>query len=303
MYFRKQMKQLLLILFLLINSYSFSQKKVEVHGHRGFRGLFPENTLIAFKEAIKAGADYIELDVIITKDSQVVVSHEPWFNPNTCTSPEGNAITKRTKNNLHKLTYSEIKKYDCGKRGNKKFPQQAKLEEYKPLLSEVIETMEAFTKENNLPPVKYNIEIKNNKFGDGKYHFDTKITSALIYNVIKKYLPAGQPGSINDRVMIQSFDVRSLKEIHKLNPEFKIGLLVANFTSVKLNISKLGFTPYSYNPNSKICKQKTIEQTHQLGCKVIVWTVNSEKEMKKFIDLGVDGIITDYPNIVISSKQ
>ncbi len=289
------MKQVLLILFLFINFFSFGQK-IEIHAHRGFRGHFPENTLTAFKEAIKTGADYIELDVIISKDSQVVVSHEPWFNPNTCTSPEGNAITKRSKNNLHKLTYSEIKKYDCGKRGNKKFPQQAKLAEYKPLLSEVIEKMETFTKDNNLPPIKYNIEIKNNKFGDGKYHSDTKVTVALIYNEIKKF-------SINNRILIQSFDVRCLKEIHKINSELKIGLLVANFTSVKLNISKLGFTPYCYNPNSKICKQKTIEQAHKLGCKVIVWTVNSEKEMKKFIDLGVDGIITDYPNIASQTKS
>lgn len=289
------MKQLLLILFLFLNSFSFGQK-TEVHGHRGFRGLFPENTLTAFRQATKLGVDYLELDVIITKDSQVVVSHEPWFNPHTCTSPEGNVITKRNKNNLHKLTYSEIKKYDCGKRGNKKFPQQAKLAEYKPLLSEVIETMEAFAKENNLPPVKYNIEIKNNKFGDGKYHFDTKVTSKLLYDLIKKF-------NINNRVIIQSFDVRCLKEIHKIDSELKIGLLIANFTSVKLNISKLGFTPYCYNPNSKICKQKTIEQAHKLGCKVIVWTVNSEKEMKKFIDLDVDGIITDYPNIAFNLKQ
>lgn len=290
------MKQLLLVFFLFLNSFLFSQKKIEVHGHRGFRGLFPENTLTAFKEAIKVGADYIELDVIISKDSQVVVTHEPWFNPNTCTSPEGKEITKRTKNNLHKLTYSEIKKYDCGKRGNKKFPQQAILAEYKPLLSEVIETMEAYAKENNLPPIKYNIEIKNDKFGDGKYHFDTRITSGLIHKVIKKY-------NIDNRIIIQSFDTRCLREMHQLNPDLKIGLLVANFTSVKLNIGKLGFTPYCYNPNSKICKAKTIEQAHQLGCKVIVWTVNSEKEMKKFIDLGVDGIITDYPNIAISLKQ
>lgn len=121
------MKQLLLILFLFLNSFSFSQKKVEIHAHRGFRGHFPENTLTAFKEAIKAGADYIELDVVISKDSQVVVSHEPWFNPKTCTSPEGKAITKRSKNNLHKLTYAEIKKYDCGKRGNKKISTTSKI--------------------------------------------------------------------------------------------------------------------------------------------------------------------------------
>lgn len=289
------MQKLLIILFLFFNFLSFSQKKIEVHGHRGFRGLFPENTLRAFKQAAKLGVDYLELDVVITKDSQVVVSHEPWFNPNTCTSPEGKAITKRTKNNLHKLTYSEIKKYDCGKRGNKKFPQQYKEAEYKPLLSEVIETMEAFAKENNLPPLKYNIEIKNNKFGDGKYHFETKTTVALIYNVIEKF-------NINERIIIQSFDTRCLREIHKINPQLKIGLLVANFTSVKLNIGKLGFTPYSYNPADKICKSKTIEQSHKLGCKVIVWTVNTEKEMKKFMDLGVDGIITDYPNIAITLK-
>ena len=288
------MKQLLLLIFLFSSSYSFSQK-IEIHGHRGFRGLFPENTLTAFKEAIKAGVDYIELDVVITKDSQVVVSHEPWFNPNTCSSPEGKAITKRTKNNLHQLNYSEIKKYDCGKRGNKKFPQQAKLAEYKPMLSEVIETMEAFTKENNLPPIKYNIEIKNNVLGDGKYHFNPKITSKLIYDVIKKY-------NIDDRILVQSFDTRCLREIHQLDAKIKIGLLVANLTSVKLNVQKLGFTPYCYNPMSRICKSKTIKQAHQLGCKVIVWTVNSQKEMVKFKDLGVDGIITDYPNIAVILK-
>ena len=291
------MKQLLLIIFFFLNSFSFSQEqnKVEIHGHRGFRGLFPENTLTAFRQATKLGVDYLELDVVITKDSQVVVSHEPWFNPNTCSNPDATNVTKHKKENLHQLNYSEIKKYDCGKRGNKKFPQQAKLSEYKPLLSEVIETMEKYTKENNLPPIKYNIEIKNNKFGDGKYHFDTKVTSTLIYNVIKKY-------GINERVIIQSFDTRCLREIHKIDAQLKIGLLVANFTSVKLNIGKLGFTPYSYNPAAKICKTKTIEQAHKLGCKVIVWTVNSEKEMKKFIGLGVDGIITDYPNIAITLK-
>lgn len=291
------MKQLLVIVFIFLSTFSFSQdkKKIEVHGHRGFRGLFPENTLTAFKQATKVGVDYIELDVIISKDSQVVVSHEPWFNPATCTSPEGNAITKRTKNNLHKLNYSEIKKYDCGKRGNKKFLQQYALAGYKPLLSEVIEAMEAFTKENNLPPIKYNIEIKNNSLGDGKYHFETKVTTALIYNVLKKY-------NINERILIQSFDTRSLREMHKIDDQLKIGLLVANFTSVKLNIQKLGFTPYMYNPAAKICKQKTIEQAHQLGCKVIVWTINSEKEMKKFMLLGVDGIISDYPNIALSLK-
>ena len=304
-YFRlSKMKNQLLFFCLLFPAFSFSQEnktlsskqtKIEIHGHRGFRGRFPENTLIAFKEAIKAGADYIELDVIISKDSQVVVSHEPWFNPKTCTAPDGKAITKRTKNNLHQLNYAEIKKYDCGKRGNKKFPQQLKTEVFKPLLSEVIEEMEKYTQENNLPPIYYNIEIKNNSMGDRKYHYSTKTTVALINDVLKKY-------AVNDRILIQSFDVRCLKEIHTLNPELKTGLLIANLRSVKHNIRKLHFTPAYYNPALKICKKKTIRQAHQSGCKVVVWTVNSQKEMVKFRDLGVDGIITDYPNFATILK-
>lgn len=300
------MQKTILILFLFLFSFGTAQErqKIEIHGHRGFRGLYPENTLTAFKEGAKAGADYIELDVIISKDSQVVVSHDPWFNPNICTNPDGIAVKKSTKGNLHQLTYSEIKKYDCGKRGNKKFPQQAKLPEYKPLLSEVIETMEQYTKENNLAPLKYNIEIKSNAFGDGKYHFDPKITAKLVYNVIKTYLleKQGQTDNVYNRILIQSFDIRSLKATHQLDTQLKIGLLIANFTSVKLNIKKLGFTPYAYNPLSKICKAKTVQQAHEAGCKVIVWTVNSEKDMKRLIRLGADGLITDYPNLAIKLR-
>ncbi len=282
----------LIILFIIFNFSCLAQeqKKIEIHGHRGFRGKYPENTLTAFKEAAKEGVDYIELDVIISKDSQVVVSHEPWFNATTCSYPNGKTVKKLKQGNLHRLNYSEIRNYDCGKRGNKKFPQQAKIAEYKPLLSEVIGTMELFCRENNLPSIHYNIEIKNNALGDWKYHFEPKITAELVYDVLKKY-------DINERILIQSFDVRSLKAIHQLNNKLKLGLLVTNFRSVNFNIKKLGFTPYSYNPALKICKKSTIIQAHNLGCKVIVWTVDSEKEMKRILMIDADGFITDYPNI------
>jgi glycerophosphoryl diester phosphodiesterase len=292
------MKTLLLQLFVVLNFFCTAQdqKKTEVHGHRGFRGLYPENTLTAFKAAAKAGADYIELDIIISKDSQVVVSHDPWFNSKTCTQPDNKKVKKSNQRNLHAMTYAEIKKYDCGKRGNKKFPEQLKTEAYKPLLSEVIKTMEQYTKENNLPPIKYNIEIKSNSLGDGKFHFEPGITAALVYNIIKKFY-------IDDRIIIQSFDVRSLLAIHTLHPQLKTGLLVANLFSVKRNIHKLGFTPFCYNPAAKICKTKTIEQAHKMGCKVIVWTVNSEKDMKRFIAIKADGIITDFPDIAIKTRS
>lgn len=292
------MKKLLLHLFVALNFFCTAQdqKKTEVHGHRGFRGLYPENTLTAFKAAAKAGADYIELDIIISKDSQVVVSHDPWFNSKICSQADNKKVKKSKQRNLHAMTYAEIKKYDCGKRGNKKFPEQIKIAAYKPLLIEVIETMERYTKENNLPPIKYNIEIKSNSMGDGKYHFDPVITVALVYDIIEKF-------NMNDRIIIQSFDVRSLLAIHTLQPQLKTGLLVANLRSVKHNIRKLGFTPSYYNPAAPICKTKTIEQSHKMGCKVVVWTVNSEKDMKHFIAIKVDGIITDFPDIAIKIRS
>ncbi|MGZ4048362.1 MAG: glycerophosphodiester phosphodiesterase family protein [Bacteroidia bacterium] len=287
---------LILLYFANLSGYAQEQKKFEVHGHRGFRGLFPENTLTAFEEAAKAGADYIEFDVVISKDSQVVVSHEPWFNSKTCSEPNGKQVTKRHQHNIYKLNYAEIKKFDCGKRGNKKFPQQAKIAEYKPLLSELIETMERYTKENNLPPIHYNLEIKCNKAGDGKYHPAPDVMAALVFNVIKKY-------NINDRILIQSFDTRSLNAIHKLNPDLKIGLLVANLRSVNRNIKKLGFSPAYYNPVFQFTGKKTIDHAHLRSCKIVVWTVDSEKKMKKLMKMGADGVITDYPDVALKLKN
>ncbi len=292
------MKKIFFQLFICLNIICTGQvqKKIEIHGHRGFRGLYPENTLTAFKAAANAGVDYIELDVIISKDSQIVVSHDPWFNSKICTAPDKKKVKKCSQGNLHVMSYAEIKKYDCGKRGNKKFPKQLKTEAYKPLLGEVIETLERYTKENNLPPIQYNIEIKSNALGDGKYHFDPKITAALVENLIHQF-------NFDDRILIQSFDVRSLKAIHALNPSLKIGLLVANLHSVEVNIRRLGFTPSYYNPAAPICNSKTIEQAHKMGCKVIVWTVNSEKEIKRWMLLKADGIITDYPDIAIKYRS
>lgn len=267
-------------------------KKIEIHGHRGFRGHFPENTLTAFKEAVQLGVDAIELDVVISKDSQVVVSHEPWFNYKICSEPNGEPVKARKQHNLYKLNYAEIRQFDCGKRGNKEFPQQKAIPEYKPLLKDVIESIEKFTKENNLPSVHYNIEIKSMKIGDGKWHPKPSVVAKLVMDILDQY-------KINDRVLMQSFDVRSLQAIHKIEPQLKIGLLIMNTGSVQHNIKKLGFTPYAYNPAAKLVKAKTIKDAHEYGCKVIVWTVNTESEMKKLIKLGVDGLISDYPNLAL----
>lgn len=271
-------------------------KTIEIHGHRGFRGHFPENTLTAFKEAVKLGVDAVELDIIISKDSQVVVSHEPWFNYKICTEPDGERVKALKQHNLFHMDYAEIRLYDCGSRGNSEFPRQQALKEYKPLLNEMITVIDAYCRDNGFPLVTYNIEIKSGKIGDGKWHPEPQRIAALVYETIK-------PFNIDERILIQSFDTRSLQAIHKLDPKLRIGLLIANTGSVDHNIRKLGFTPYMYNPALKLTKEHTVKQAHQHGCKIIPWTVNRPEDMQRLIGWGVDGLITDYPNIALPLRN
>lgn len=268
--------------------FSQTEQIFEVHAHRGFRGLNPENTIVAFKQAVNEGAYAIELDIIISNDSQLVVSHEPWFNYKICTGPDGKKVKRFHQQNLYKLSYDSIKKYDCGKRGNKKYPLQKPMSAFKPLLIDVIREIELYCEQNNIPPIHYNIEIKSRKISDNKFHPVPDIIAKLLMSVLSQF-------EIYDRIMIQSFDVRSLQAVHKINPLVRLGLLVANFKSVNKNIKKLGFKPYMYNPNVKLAKTKTINRAHEQGVKVIVWTVNKEKDIKRLKSIGADGIISDYP--------
>ncbi|MGZ4091157.1 MAG: glycerophosphodiester phosphodiesterase family protein, partial [Bacteroidia bacterium] len=173
---------------------------IEIHGHRGARGLWPENTITGFIEAVKSGVDYLEMDVIISGDKKVVVSHEPWMNPDFCTDPAGKEIENSGEQlNLYKMSYAEIIRYDCGKKGNKEFPLQKAVPEYKPLLWEVVTKVDAFSKANHLPPVNYNIEIKSEIQHDEIYNPMPGIFVDLVYEEIKKL-------HIEARIILQSLD-------------------------------------------------------------------------------------------------
>lgn len=277
----------ILLLFYLLSFAGFAQDvPFEMHGHRGYRGMYPENTIVAFKEAVKAGIRIIELDIVVSKDSQLVVSHEPWFNPKICSDPQGRPV--KVKTNFYKLEYDSIRKYDCGKRGNKKFPEQLKVAANKPLLKEVIEQIEKFCAENGLSPVTYNIEIKSRKFSDNKYHPQPFVTAKLLADLLNNY-------KIVERVLVQSFDERCLREIHSLIPQIRVGVLVIKPSSISRCIKRLGFIPYMYNPNVKFVNERSVKKIHAQNVKVIVWTVNKEEEVQKLKKFGVDGIITDFP--------
>lgn len=287
------------ILFITCNNKPITtevNRNVEVIGHRGARGLFPENTVDGLINTVKLGVRVIELDVVISKDSQVVLSHEPWMHYKFCTEPTGERVKMRSQHNIFKMNYSVIRQYDCGKRGHKDFPTQKPAPAHKPLLSETIEAVEAFTKANNIPPVEYIVEIKSHEKTDNLFHPVPAQYARLLYDELKKF-------GIDERLVVKSFDVRPLQEFHKLAPGIRIGLLVANLGSVKKNVDRLGFVPYTYNPSHKLVKPKTTEEAHRMGMKVMVWTVNDPEEMKKLAELGVDGIITDYPDVAFSALK
>jgi glycerophosphoryl diester phosphodiesterase len=287
-------KVFFVILGSLISALAMSQPTFTLQGHRGSRGLMPENSLPAFLKAIDLGVSTLEMDVVISKDRQVVVSHEPYFHPDYCLRPDGSPFPKNEKTILYTLPYEEIKRYDCGSKGNVAFPEQQKMRVYKPLLSEVLATIEAYCRQKGVPAVCYNIEIKSDA---GEYdHSQPQPAefSDLVHEVIAKYLPA-------ERVTLQSFDFAVLKHWKQqitagTYAPVSLAALVANLKGIDTNLEALGFTPDIYSPYFRLLTTKKVARLHTKGMKVIPWTVNELKDMKAVVGMGVDGLITDYPN-------
>ncbi len=240
------------------------------------------------------GVNTLEMDVVVTKDSQLVISHDPYMSDVICNTPEGKPVTAANKENyaIYHLTYAEVKKFDCGSRGNPDFPGQHKMPTYKPLLKDVIDSVENYIAANHLPHVQYNIETKSTVAGDGKLHPVPAVFSKMLYDLLKNrnMLPYS---------IIQSFDVRTLQEIHKIDGKTATALLIADPQSFDKNLKQLGFTPSIYSPNTILVNKKLIEKCHKKKVKIIPWTINDEKKMLEFKDMGVDGLITDYPDKAI----
>jgi len=272
------------------------QKHFEIQGHRVCRGLLPENTIPAFIRAIDEGVETLELDVVISKNKKVLVSHDPFFNPDITTSPAGYLITEETKGNLYELTYAQIKKYDVGLRGNPNFPKQEKIAIYKPLLKKMIKKAEKYAKKKGVEPLKYNIEIKSLPEEYRKSQPEVAEFSDLVHDVIFKYLPA-------ERVTIQSFDFNILKHWYvKINAEeyqdASLSVLIEPLENndVDAILDKLGFKPDIWSPYFKKLDINRVKKLNNMSIRVIPWTVNELNDMKFVKEIGCDGLITDYPN-------
>jgi glycerophosphoryl diester phosphodiesterase len=263
----------------------------DLQGHRGARGLMPENSIPAFLLALDSGVTTVELDLAITKDKQIVVSHEPWMSAAFCLQPDGTPVLAADERsfNIFGMNYEQVKQFDCGSKGNEKFPEQAKLPVFKPLLKDVIIAIEHHIKSYSLYEADYNIEIKSTPAGDGKFHPAPEVFSDLVYNLIDQYLPL-------ERIVIQSFDFRVLKYWHKKYPDMRLSALIENRKTVDANLNSLGFKPSVYSPYFGLLTKEKVQYLQSQKIRVIPWTVNEPDDMQKMLQLRVDGFITDYPD-------
>lgn len=261
--------------------------------HRGGRGLMPENTIPAMLHALDLGVTTLEMDAVITADRVVVVSHEPFFNHAITTKPDGSTVLAKEEKelNIFRMNYEEVRRFDVGLKPYSRFPNQVKMKAYKPRLDELIDSVEAYAKLHNRPLPFYNIETKTQPATDNLFHPAPAEFVELLMDIIKRK-------NIINRVIIQSFDFRTLKLVHSAYPMVKTAALVeAKIKEPAKVIEELGFKPSIYSPEYHMVNAGLVKQCHDLGLRIIPWTVNTAPEIRQFITMGVDGIISDYPDL------
>ncbi|SOD12322.1 glycerophosphodiester phosphodiesterase family protein [Pedobacter xixiisoli] len=262
--------------------------------HRGGRGLVPENTILAMKDAMSyPNVTTLEMDTHITKDGKVVVTHDDYLSPGFMLTPEGNEIpaSDAKKYNVFKMDYELLKTFNIGTKFHKDFPQQKKVKTYIPLLADLIDEVQNEIKTKNKKQYFYNIETKCSAKGDGVSNPTPDVFVKLLMEVIKSK-------KIEPYVVIQSFDKRTIQIINKEYPNIRTSFLVANKKTYEQNIADLGYKPFILSPAYQMVNAEMIKKAHADGIKVIPWTVNTDKEIKELKALGVDGIISDYTNLL-----
>ena len=287
------MKKFIIFIILLfsINTFAQTVENFDIEGHRGARGLVPENTIPSFLKALEFGVDTLELDVVISRDNQIVISHEPWFSHVISLDKTGKPILeeKEKEFNIYKMDYSEIKQFDVGSLGNKGFPEQRKMKIYKPLLKDVFSEVQKYIRKNKLKQVRYNIEIKSTPVGDNIYHPAADVFARMIYDEILKY-------KMGKNVIVQAFDVRPLQELRKLPVKLPLALLVGNKDGIEKSIANLGFQPETYSPHYSLVDEATVNYCRERNIKIVPWTVNEIADLERMKKFNLDGIITDYPD-------
>jgi len=280
----------------------------DLQAHRGGRGLAPENTLAAFRQAIALGVTTLELDLAVTRDDIVVVSHDPWLNPDLVRGPDGKWL-EAIGPTIRSLALSELKLYDIGRINPgsayaRQYPMQRAVDgERFPILSEIYQIAPA--------PMRFNIEIKTNPARPDATADPIHFTRLVVDQV--------KASKAVDRTAIQSFDWRTLREAKRIAPEIATACLTietSNTDTVRRGdpvpspwLGGLDLKAHGgslprlaqaagcaiWSPFWRNLTPESLAESQKLGLKVIPWTVNDPAEMVRLIERKVDGLITDYP--------
>ena len=308
----------------LLSCWLFYPPALDIQGHRGARGLFPENTLVGFRKTIEMGVTTLELDLNLSKDLGLIVYHDPYINQNLCLDANGDSIATDMLGYgplISNLTLKEIKTFDCGSLNPDvlRFPQPPRKNipgEKIPILQEVFDLLAEYPEKN----IWLNIEIKISP--------EFQVTTPIDV-FVKAVVQVINHNSAANKVNIQSFDWQVLESVKIQAPYIKTAALLGQFTFKSINDSvpsswlngihfeKSGSTALTmlkkaenyidiFSPSWRLIMPEdslflgnTVNELKNNGFPVIPWTINRTKTMEKVILQGVDGIITDYPDSLL----
>jgi len=265
--------------------FSLPAMAIDLQGHRGARGLLPENTLPSFERAIALGVTTLEMDVGVTKDGVVVVHHDRRLNPDLARGPDGQYV-RAPAPTIHSLGLEELQRYDVGRLrpGSEyasRFPHQKPLDGTRiPRLSEVLKLDSR---------VMFNIETKIIPDAPNETLPPEPFARAVIAEVRK--------AGVEKRTTIQSFDFRTLKVVEREAPGIATAYLTSRRHPDPAPVAQAGAKIWS--PDFTILNEKRMSEARQYNLKVVPWTVNEPADIARVLDLGVDGIISDYPDRVV----
>ena len=238
----------------------------------------PENTIPAFDYAINIGVDVLEMDMAVTKDNVIVISHDPTLRPPVCTGPQPAAI-------IHELTLVQVREWDCGAVQNPLFQKQT------PVPGTRMPTLDDVFQLATRGSFNYNIETKS--FPDKpELTPPPEEFSRMVLEKIRKY-------KLEKRVILQSFDFRTLVAMKKLAPEIRLSALTEKDQRDFVTIAREGLADI-ISPHYSLVTKEKVAAAHAAGIQVVPWTVNTVAEWDKLIDAGVDAIISDDPAQLIA---
>lgn len=251
-----------------------NSRRILVHGHRGARARRPENTLPAFEYAISQHVDALEMDMAVTKDGVIVISHDPILEPPVCSGPRDGVA-------IHELTLSEVRQWDCGARQNPRFPEQQIVPGTRmPTLDQVFDLASQGS-------FDYNIETKS---------FPDKPQFTPPPDEFARLVLAGiQKHHLEQRVILQSFDFRTLVAMRAIAPSIRLSALVEKDDRPFEAISAEAAHSEIVSPEVQLVTPQKVAAAHRQGLQVVPWTANTPAEWDALIAADVDAIISDDP--------